>query len=295
MPPPEPLDRTLTGEEGAAVAGGSTTKTTHTVHEPNTDAHQETPRSPTRSTLRRRSRSARLPRAPVAPPSPAAASCRARSAPPSARELVAGPPTDRALHRQGRHGRGIRRLRHRPRRSRGVEDHRPTSPRRAGAGNGSARRSTSTGRVTHRNVCRIHDHRLALLGIAGGGPLYPAARSLRHPWKLLRGETLSERLARRGTCEAEACAVRQMAARARLRHRAGIVHREFKSANVVPRKSRRDPRVVTDLGWRGLPRRSRAHAHVVGAVMGSPAYMAHRAGRRQPAPRRRWTSTRAAW
>ncbi len=134
--------------------------------------------------------------------------------------------------------------------------------------------------VTHRNVCRIHD-----LGAHSSdssvAALYPRSEILFVTMELLRGETLSEHLTAKGALtEAEALPlVRQMAAALDAAHKAGIVHRDFKCANVVlePRgvEGGEVRAVVTDFG---LARASQAETGatltVAGAVMGSPAYMA---------------------
>ncbi len=132
--------------------------------------------------------------------------------------------------------------------------------------------------VTHRNVCRIHD--------LGSHPsespvaaLYPRGEILFVTMELLRGETLAERLTRLGPLSEEEALplVRQMTSALDAAHRAGVVHRDFKCANVVLEAADGGEVrvVVTDFG---LARASRAESGatltVVGAVMGSPAYMA---------------------
>jgi tetratricopeptide (TPR) repeat protein len=108
--------------------------------------------------------------------------------------------------------------------------------------------------------------------------LYPRGEILFVTMELLRGETLSEHLAVKGMMtEAEALPlVRQMAAALDAAHKAGVVHRDFKCANVVLEPADGEVRaVVTDFG---LARASQAETGatltVAGAVMGSPAYMA---------------------
>ena len=130
-------------------------------------------------------------------------------------------------------------------------------------------------RVTHPNVSRIFDiehHRTA----TGEEVTFLTM-------ELLVGETLSERLHRAGRMStAEGLpVVTQMAAGLEAAHRAGIVHRDFKSANVVLVPSTPDPggvrAVVTDFG---LARRlaggeaSAALATGSGDIIGTPAYMA---------------------
>jgi eukaryotic-like serine/threonine-protein kinase len=131
--------------------------------------------------------------------------------------------------------------------------------------------------VTHRNVCRIHD----LGSHSSDSPvaaLYPRGEILFVSMELLRGETLAERITEKGPMsEAEALPLlRQMAAALDAAHKAGIVHRDFKSANVVLEQVDGETRaVVTDFGLaRASQRESGATLTVAGAVMGSPAYMA---------------------
>ena len=100
-------------------------------------------------------------------------------------------------------------------------------------------------RVTHPNVCRIFD--LGCHSSAGGGPDVTFLTM-----ELLTGETLRQRLLRRGPFGAEEALpiVAQMAAGLTAAHRAGVIHRDFKSANVmlVPTASGEPRVVVTDFG-----------------------------------------------
>jgi len=101
-------------------------------------------------------------------------------------------------------------------------------------------------RVTHPNVCRVFD--LGYHSSAGGGPDVTFLTM-----ELLSGETLRQRLRRRGPLRAEEALpiVEQMAAALTAAHRAGVIHRDFKPANVmlVPTASPDAPRVVvTDFG-----------------------------------------------
>ncbi len=131
--------------------------------------------------------------------------------------------------------------------------------------------------VTHRNVCRIHDLGTHLSD-SPVAALYPRGEIVFVTMELLRGETLSERITNGGPMsEADALPiVKQMAAALDAAHKAGIVHRDFKSANVVLETVDGEMRaVVTDFGLaRASQRESGATLTVAGAVMGSPAYMA---------------------
>jgi tetratricopeptide (TPR) repeat protein/TolB-like protein len=123
-------------------------------------------------------------------------------------------------------------------------------------------------RVTHPSVCRTFDlfhHRWE-----GGAELAFITM------ELLRGETLEARLQRGGRMEpAEALPlVAQIAEGLQAAHQAGVVHRDFKSGNVMLAPGSDGLRaVVTDFG---LAWSSSAAASVTrtGALIGSPAYMA---------------------
>ncbi|HET6897672.1 MAG TPA: protein kinase, partial [Vicinamibacteria bacterium] len=126
-------------------------------------------------------------------------------------------------------------------------------------------------RVTHPNVCRIFD-----LGQHSSGA---GADVTFLTMELLRGETLRHYLRRSGALSAEDALplVEQMAEALAAAHDAGVVHRDFKAANVmlVPGPSPESPLrvVVTDFGlaWAGDSSRTLTHSdHLVG----TPAYVA---------------------
>jgi serine/threonine protein kinase len=129
-------------------------------------------------------------------------------------------------------------------------------------------------KVTHRNVCRCFDvgyHR-----VDGKPPLTFITM------ELLLGETLAQRLRQGRIPPAEATPLlRQMAAALDAAHRAGIVHRDFKSENVilVPSDDAQEGVrvVVTDFGvaraLAGPPRRG-SSLTAAGTKIGTPAYMA---------------------
>ena len=126
--------------------------------------------------------------------------------------------------------------------------------------------------VTHPNVCRIYDifrhESIVLLAM-----------------ELLHGETLADKLRREGPFATAAVLpiVRQMAAGLTAAHRAGVVHRDFKSQNVmlVPATGgdKGTRAVITDFG---LARRHAPGDSIglslslseEGTVSGTPAYMA---------------------
>jgi tetratricopeptide (TPR) repeat protein/TolB-like protein len=126
-------------------------------------------------------------------------------------------------------------------------------------------------RVSHPSVCRIFD-----LGRHKPGAGMPEVLFL--TMELLEGQTLRERLKRAGRmAPAQALPlVQAMAAALDAAHDEGIVHRDFKSANVmlVPARGGGGERVlVTDFG---LARGAMEDSSVTGTgdIVGTPAYMA---------------------
>jgi tetratricopeptide (TPR) repeat protein/TolB-like protein len=120
-------------------------------------------------------------------------------------------------------------------------------------------------RVTHPNVCRIYD--------AG-----------RHEdivfvtMEMLEGATLSEHISAHGRLDADAAGaiLRQLAAGLQAAHDAGVIHRDFKSGNVMlVQRGSVTRAVITDFG---LARQSGptidALASHGGRLVGTPAYMA---------------------
>ncbi len=136
-------------------------------------------------------------------------------------------------------------------------------------------------RITHWNVCRIFDlgfHRFPLPTSGGGREVEIMFLTM----ELIEGETLSRRVeevGRLGTDEALPI-VEQMAAGLDAAHGVGVLHRDFKSANVMLGESR-DKRVhervvITDFG---LARTLGDDSSMVGLtqsshVAGTPFYMA---------------------
>jgi serine/threonine-protein kinase len=124
--------------------------------------------------------------------------------------------------------------------------------------------------VTHANVCRIYD-------------VFRHEGTTFLTMELLHGETLADRLSRSGRLStAQALPiVSQIAAGLAAAHRVGVIHRDFKSANVmlVPDAGEESGvrAVVTDFG---LARRSVAQdgeslsATMTAGIAGTPAYMA---------------------
>jgi tetratricopeptide (TPR) repeat protein len=127
-------------------------------------------------------------------------------------------------------------------------------------------------KVSHPSVCRTFDigrHQ------APGGP-----EVVFLTMEYLEGETLSQRLRASGRLfPADALPVlRQMAAALQAAHDAGIVHRDFKSSNVIPVPAKGGPRVVvTDFGLARAPadEGDSSSGSLTGTgVVGTPYYMA---------------------
>ncbi|HXM10192.1 MAG TPA: serine/threonine-protein kinase, partial [Terriglobales bacterium] len=131
-------------------------------------------------------------------------------------------------------------------------------------------------KVTHPNVCRTFDVFRHTETTHDGS----RRETLFVSMELLTGETLDKLIRREGrlTTSAALPIVKQMAAGLSAAHQAGVVHRDFKSANVVlisPNSGSQTIRaVITDFGL--------AHAEFQGShtltrpgdIVGTPAYMA---------------------
>lgn len=128
-------------------------------------------------------------------------------------------------------------------------------------------------KIAHPNVCRIHD-------IHEHQPEADAPAIHFLTMELLQGETLSTHLRRSGALNmTEALAIaEQLCAALSAAHRAGVVHRDFKSANVILATSPDGlPRaVVTDFGLAHSPRTDAGTQSITmeGQCVGTPAYMA---------------------
>ncbi len=132
--------------------------------------------------------------------------------------------------------------------------------------------------VSHRNVCRIHDAGtfLAASDATDGSALVPFLTM-----ELVPGETLRDRVQRTGALpigEASRLA-RQLVDGVAAIHRAGIIHRDLKSANVLLAGAGEELRaIVIDFGlaqdgarWPEDQPRVRSRGR---GVIGTPAYMA---------------------
>ena len=153
-------------------------------------------------------------------------------------------------------------------------------------------------KVTHPNVCRIFD-----LGVhhVPASEAAPPPRCASSRWSCSRARRSPSACGARGQLPPEEALpiVRQMAAALATAHEAGIVHRDFKSSNVILVPGREGDRAVVDR-LRPRPRRRRrqrprrvAHRH-----RKHPRHAGlhgARAGRGREVDRRPPTSTRSAW
>jgi TolB-like protein/tetratricopeptide (TPR) repeat protein/tRNA A-37 threonylcarbamoyl transferase component Bud32 len=128
-------------------------------------------------------------------------------------------------------------------------------------------------KVTHPNVCRTFDS-VRHVPDAGSDVVLVTM-------ELLEGETLSERLKRGGALAPDEALplVQQMAAALQAAHDAGVIHRDFKSANVMLERTGEGARaVVTDFGLaRGagvVGVDGKPSAKATSAFIGTPEYMA---------------------
>ena len=140
--------------------------------------------------------------------------------------------------------------------------------------------------VTHPNVCRIYDVFRHRPNSAAGEGRGEAVVFL--AMELLDGETLADALRRDGALDTTAILplVRQMAGGLTAAHRVGVVHRDFKSQNVMLVKAARPEEetrvVVTDFGlaWRSAQEDTTGFSMSLsgesgaGEICGTPAYMA---------------------
>ena len=133
-------------------------------------------------------------------------------------------------------------------------------------------------KITHPNVCRIYD----IFEHKTTSPDGQSKRIIFLSMELLHGETLHNRIRRSGPLtSAEAFPlIRQMASALESAHCAGVIHRDFKSANVmlVPRRNDAEEirTVVTDFGLArpAVPASDLSTSVHLAAIAGTPAYMA---------------------
>jgi len=113
-------------------------------------------------------------------------------------------------------------------------------------------------KITHKNVCRIHEFS-RLNGIA-----YTSM-------ELIEGETLSSRLNRMGSLPVDEAIeiARQISAGLREAHAQGIVHRDLKPGNIMLDRS--GTAKIMDFG---IARMVQRDGPMTGTIVGTPAYMA---------------------
>jgi eukaryotic-like serine/threonine-protein kinase len=125
-------------------------------------------------------------------------------------------------------------------------------------------------KVTHPNVCRIHD--LGLTQSDSGHQMFFLTM------EFLSGETLSSRIKRGPLTVAEALPlIGDLADGLAAAHDAGVIHRDFKSGNVMLVKSPdRRRAVITDFGLATALRTSGELSDLTksGVIRGTPRYMA---------------------
>ena len=130
--------------------------------------------------------------------------------------------------------------------------------------------------VTHPNVCRIFDiFRQEIPAATPGGQ---PRETLFLTMELLNGESLASRIHRHGPLSIEEALplIEDMVDGLQAAHRVGVIHRDFKSANVVLVEEADGTRaVITDFGLaRGhMPDNSNPDITMSGTVVGTPNYM----------------------
>jgi TolB-like protein len=130
--------------------------------------------------------------------------------------------------------------------------------------------------VTHPNVCRIFDiFRQEIPAVSRGGT---PRETLFLTMELLNGESLASRIHRHGplTPDEALPLIEDMVDGLKAAHRVGVIHRDFKSANVVLVEEADGTRaVITDFGLaRGhMPDNSNPDITMSGTVVGTPNYM----------------------
>lgn len=128
--------------------------------------------------------------------------------------------------------------------------------------------------INHPNVCRIFD-----LGVHREPPDFGGEELVFLTMELLAGETLAQRIRRAGPLGPdEVLAIApQLAAGLTAAHQAGVVHRDFKSSNVLLVASGAKERaVIADFGLARVVAESESSVTDLtreGTIVGTPAYM----------------------
>ncbi len=133
-------------------------------------------------------------------------------------------------------------------------------------------------RVTHPNVCRTFDVFRHAMPAASGGA---ATEILVVSMELLGGETLDKRIRAARMTAAEALPiVEEMCAGLGAAHRVGVIHRDFKSSNVMlvplapPASANSVRTVITDFGLAHAESHPGTTLTRPGDIVGTPSYMA---------------------
>jgi tetratricopeptide (TPR) repeat protein/TolB-like protein len=127
-------------------------------------------------------------------------------------------------------------------------------------------------RVTHPNVCRLFEFGVDRRG-TGDGIVFLTM-------EMIPGETLWQRLLRLGPLSPSdgLSVARQLASGIDSAHRAGVVHRDFKSPNVIlmPTGDATEPMraVITDFGLARESLAEEAQSNITLSTSGTPGYMA---------------------
>lgn len=133
-------------------------------------------------------------------------------------------------------------------------------------------------KVTHHNVCRTNDVFRHIQSSRSGSP----SETLFVSMELLNGETLERRIKRAAAkrlTTAEALPIlKQIAAGLQAAHQANVVHRDFKSSNVMLVPEVASPgglrAVITDFGLAQRLNSEDAQLTRIGGLVGTPAFMA---------------------
>src|SRR6202050_134121 len=139
-------------------------------------------------------------------------------------------------------------------------------------------------KVTHPNVCRTFD--VFRHGVSSSGD--SRSQILIVSMELLSGETLAQRIRDKGRFQTSEALplVEQMCAGLAAAHRVGVIHRDFKSSNVMlvksaasapggePPQSQAFRAVITDFGLEHAEEVEGGTLTRLGDIVGTPAYMA---------------------
>ena len=152
----------------------------------------------------------------------------------------------------------------------------PEAARRPRLADRFRREAALARRVTHPNVCRVYDFRRHYPEVHAG----PSEPFMFLVMELLAGETLASYVRETGPMSPEEILpwVRQLADGLDAAHSEGVVHRDFKGANVILHRSAAGQRaVITDFGLASGPSAPETVGPTItdrSLLVGSPWYMA---------------------